>query len=176
MVFSFFHKFAPKALLVSAMPLALGILGTFLSWLTKTDIGFIFPNPSQIAWAALVGLVIISVTALGARTFVQLRRVLDWIFFPEDIWTLLLISSSFSLGEEIFFRGFLQSNLGLLLTSLIFSLCHFRTSVYPLVFVPATFLLGLIFGQSYLSTASIFVPMAIHFLVLFGLGVVHRRI
>jgi len=175
MKFFFLHRFAPKNLLIS-VPSVLGILGVFLSRLTKINIGFVFPNPPQIMWAVLVGLAISLIVALGARIFVQLRWVLDWVFeeFPEEVWALLLISGLVSLGEELFFRGFLQPHLGLLMTSLVFSIYHFRINVNSLVIVPATFLLGLIFGQAYLSTANIFAPMIIHFLVLFGLGVVYQ--
>lgn len=175
MMFSFLHRFAPKTLLVSVQPV-LGIGGILLSLLTKTNIGFVFPSPLQITWAVLAGLVVLLIVALSARMFVQLRWILDWMFeeFPKGVWALLPIFALISLGEELFFRGFLQPNLGLLATSLVFSIYHLRINTSSLVVVPATFLLGLVLGQVYLSTTSIFVPLIIHFLVLVGLGVIHQ--
>lgn len=168
-------KFAPRSLLILVPPI-LGVGGVVLSQLTGTNIGFAFPSLLQIAWSVLLGLLFSSAIFLGARVFIRLNLVLDWVFedLPKQVWALLLISGLVSLGEELFFRGFLQPNLGLLATSLAFSVYHLRTSFKSLVVVPFTFFLGLVFGQSYLSTASIFVSTTIHFLVLSGLGIIYR--
>lgn len=174
--FSFLGKFAPKNLMVFVQ-LVLSIGWFFLSRLTKTNIAFAVPGFLQIIWSIMLGLLISSVAFWGARVFVQFKRVLDWIFeeFSEEddwLWVLLAMAVFISVGEELFFRGFLQPNLGLLITSFVFSLFHFRTNVKSMVVMPFAFFLGLIFGQSYLLTENIFIPMVIHFSVLFSLGVI----
>lgn len=140
---------------------------------------FAVPGFLQIVWSLTLGLLISSIAFWGARVFVQLKWVLDWIFgeFSEEddwLWILLVMPAFISIGEELFFRGFLQPNLGLLITSFVFSLFHFRTDVKSVMVMPFAFFLGLIFGQSYLLTANIFIPMLVHFSVLFSLGLTYQ--
>lgn len=65
------------------------------------------------------------------------------------------------LGEEIFFRGFLQPRLGNLLTSTVFALPHFGYgSVSEVVVV---FALSLCLGALYRWTRNLWAPVAAHF-------------
>jgi membrane protease YdiL (CAAX protease family) len=87
------------------------------------------------------------------------------------------------IGEEIFFRGYMQGNLekilklkktfkpnkkaagvAVFLTALLFSISHFKVeSVSPNIF-PATFVFGLAYGGLMAVTKSITFPIALHML------------
>ena len=83
---------------------------------------------------------------------------------------LLALALAAALGEEVFFRGFLQSllvarlgGLGLLAQALLFALLHpapLRAYAYPLY----TALAGLLFGLAYLYTGSLVPGVLAHFL------------
>lgn len=73
----------------------------------------------------------------------------------------LLLAVSSGLGEELFFRGFLQPRLGILLTSVIFALAHLNYgSVSEVVVV---FALSLALGYAYRATGNLWTPVAAHF-------------
>lgn len=72
------------------------------------------------------------------------------------------IAVASSLGEEVFFRGFLQPRIGLLAQAVVFSLAHLNyANVLELV---VTFALGLAFGLMRQKTGSLWAPIAAHFL------------
>lgn len=86
---------------------------------------------------------------------------------PVQIF-LLFLSVSFvpALSEEILFRGFMirslrifRTSLAVLMSALAFALMHFSVTGFPLFFV-----CGLILGMAYVSTGSLAVAVAVHFL------------
>ncbi len=109
----------------------------------------------------------------GAKNVYFFR--LDPYFFLSPI--LLLITS---LGEEIFWRGYIQRALtnkfknGIIFTSIIYSLIHIPTQNFPLIF--AALVAGLYWGFLYEKTGSLWLVISSHFIwtelifVLFPLG------
>ncbi len=77
---------------------------------------------------------------------------------PIDI---LLISVSSGFCEEVFFRGILQSQFGLLIASLIFALLHFPGKKF-IFYVVWSFLAGLLFGFLTDYYHSLWVAIAAH--------------
>ncbi|MBQ3489602.1 MAG: CPBP family intramembrane metalloprotease [Clostridia bacterium] len=86
---------------------------------------------------------------------------------PVQIF-LLFLSVSFvpAVAEEILFRGFLvrslrvfRISLSVLMSAIAFGLIHFSVTGFPLFFV-----CGLILGMAYVSTGSLTVSVAVHFL------------
>jgi membrane protease YdiL (CAAX protease family) len=71
------------------------------------------------------------------------------------------LSAGSALGEEVFFRGYLQPRVGLLVTSLVFALAHF--SYASVSEVAAVFLLALALGGLYRWTGNLWAPIAAHF-------------
>jgi membrane protease YdiL (CAAX protease family) len=83
------------------------------------------------------------------------------------IINLIMIAGLAAFGEELLFRSVLQSflvkkcknaHIGILITSIIFSLIHF--DIYG--FLPRL-VLGLILGYMFYYSRSIWIPMAMHF-------------
>jgi hypothetical protein len=63
-------------------------------------------------------------------------------------------------GEEVFFRGMLQSELGLIPTAIIFALLHFGRGFE--LFSVWALLEGLVFGWLYQVTGNLVVPIIVH--------------
>jgi membrane protease YdiL (CAAX protease family) len=86
---------------------------------------------------------------------------------PTQIFLLFLsVSIVPALAEEVLFRGFMirslrvfRRSLCILMSALAFALMHFSVTGFPLFFV-----CGLILGMAYVSTGSLSVSVAIHFL------------
>lgn len=71
------------------------------------------------------------------------------------------LSVASAVGEEVFFRGFLQPRMGLAATAVVFALAHFSyASVSEVVVV---FLLALTLGVLYKRTGNLWAPIATHF-------------
>jgi membrane protease YdiL (CAAX protease family) len=95
------------------------------------------------------------------------RRVIVPLFAETPVWELLVISAAAGWGEELLFRGLLQTLvsdwtghawLGLLVASLLFGLVHPMSVTY---FVVAT-LIGFYLGWLLLATDNLLVPMIAH--------------
>ena len=72
-----------------------------------------------------------------------------------------LLAVGSGLGEELFFRGFLQPRFGILATSIVFSLAHLNYgSVSEVVVV---FVLSLALGLAYKLTGNLWTAVAAHF-------------
>jgi CAAX protease family protein len=102
-----------------------------------------------------------------------IHATLDAMITTQSVWTLVLISITavvvVPIGEELLFRGFLQSALqewfgkwtGLVVCALIFGTAHAATSVAAIL---PMFALGLILGIIYNHTKSLLAPVTLHIL------------
>lgn len=69
-----------------------------------------------------------------------------------------------ALAEEFLFRGILQPELGIWVTSILFTAIHYR--YYRKVFILIeVFLMGMILGTAFQLTSLLWVPAACHFIV-----------
>jgi uncharacterized protein len=89
------------------------------------------------------------------------------LFANTTTWQFLVISALAGLGEELFFRGWLQTWIGysflgdygaLIIVSIIFGLCHAMTWIY---FILATGI-GLYLGWLLLNTQNLAQPIIVH--------------
>ncbi len=104
--------------------------------------------------------------AFFARLRKLVRETLVSLFASCSLPELLLISIMAGIGEEVFFRGFLQGSLArvvnpwiaLALVSALFGLAHYVSLSYAIT----TGLLGVYMGALLLLTGNLFVAMAVH--------------
>lgn len=81
-----------------------------------------------------------------------------------------------SVGEEIFFRGFLHSWVGLVASSVIFGLCHIAPDrrLWPWPFLATA--MGFAFGWLFEYTGDVLAPVLAHFVINFvSLTLMRRR-
>jgi len=71
------------------------------------------------------------------------------------------LSTGSALGEEVFFRGFLQPRVGVVATAVVFALAHFSYASASEVIV--VFLLALTLGLLYKKTGNLWAAIAAHF-------------
>lgn len=91
------------------------------------------------------------------------------VFQKRSLLQIALIAAVVAVGEEILFRGVIQTHMGLILSSLIFAFVHYRYLFNWFLFVNITGLSFLI-GFIYLQTGNILVTIFMHFLIDFLLG------
>jgi len=126
------------------------------------------PGGRQLVWlipaGALIGV------SLGFVEYVILRPAPTYghVTAVEIVVNLLYMLFFVGLGEELLFRGFIQSDLsrlfgwrwGLVLASLLFSIMHLTWRSVPELFF--VFVAGLIFGSLYLKTRGLYLSILVH--------------
>lgn len=88
----------------------------------------------------------------------RLRQVLGSSVQSLTAIDIVLLSAVAGFAEELFFRGLLQSHLGVIGAAIVFGLLHALTPTY---FVMAT-VIGLYFGYLYEATGNLLIPMVSH--------------
>lgn len=120
------------------------------------------PNEDGLALGVALGLAIAALSIGSLALAARVPALGGWTSFvhgtlgnvlgPTSLPALAVLAVSAGLGEEVFFRGALQSAIGLVPTALIFGLAHVgipRRDALP--FFAYTVLVGLAFGVARLS-------------------------
>lgn len=121
--------------------------------------------------------------------FIVLINILLSIFLPKDLLDdggineklfrdrkvseIFFIAMFVALAEELLFRGAIQTQLGFIVTSIIFALVHIRYLRKPFLFFPVliiSFYLGYIFE----ITQNLLITIVAHFIIDFLLGLFIR--
>lgn len=93
------------------------------------------------------------------------------IFKNRSVVQIMLIAAMVAISEEILFRGIIQTNTGLLLSSLIFAVVHYRYLFNWFLFTNII-LLSFLIGYIYMVTNNLLVTIVMHFLIDFILGLI----
>lgn len=91
------------------------------------------------------------------------------IFKNKTILQIALIAAMVAISEEILFRGIIQTNAGLMITSIIFAVVHYRYLFNWFLFVNII-LLSFFIGYIYMQTDNLLVTIVMHFIIDFLLG------
>jgi len=83
------------------------------------------------------------------------------LFAQLTLSDILLIAASTGFCEEIFFRGILQSQIGILAASILFGMIH-CASLVMLPYAIWTFAAGIFLGYLYVWTGSLWAPICAH--------------
>ncbi len=150
-------------------------------WLGHNPLARFAWNQADALWGALAAVPMILLFLLTLRSPIgPLREIKSFCedeFIPllaGSAWSdMALIALSAGVGEEMLFRGVLQSSLtawlgagwGLVIASLLFGLLH----PISLPYVVVTSVLGLYLGAAYLLTGNLLVVMVTHSLYDFAL-------
>ncbi len=103
---------------------------------------------------------------LGKIKMLLEREVIP-MFRHLDAMAILLIALLSGVGEELFFRGVLQANLGLWLASFIFGAAHIWKKEAIVYGVYAS-LIGIVFGWCYQWRGNLWIPILAHTVNNFG--------
>jgi membrane protease YdiL (CAAX protease family) len=157
----------------------LAVLAVMLAWLFRVPLGdLIAPWGLPLLWAAVRGLVVtLPMLAIfwwlmhwDRPTLRRLREQVRWLIgemFPDAYLSqFALVALLAGVGEELLFRGVIQSLLvgwttpliGLLITSVLFGAAHALSKLY---FALAT-LIGVYFGWLVLRYDDLVAPMVAH--------------
>ncbi len=96
------------------------------------------------------------------------------LFSKRKGWEILFIAAIVATCEEILFRGIIQTHFGLVISSIIFALIHYRYLFNWFLFLNIT-LLSFLIGVIYEWTENLLVTIAMHFVIDSLLGFIIKR-
>lgn len=161
-------------ILIEAMVL---ILATAWSWLAKIELLPVFSkvDPLQLAAGLGTGFLLSLTSIASARLALALRDkfkffdiylelindVMAPVFSKFLFRDIVLIALASGFCEEVFYRGVLQNQFGILIASIVFGLCHFAGKRYLFYAIWAA-LAGALFGYMIILTGSLWPPILAH--------------
>jgi membrane protease YdiL (CAAX protease family) len=142
-----------------------------LLWAAISDIPFSFSFKNNYLFFMSILLTLI-ITAMTILFSVYVKKYSRWaslleaaiynVFGPLEKSTIAFLALLSSVGEEFFFRGVLQPEIGYIFTSIIFGSIHF---IPQKVFLPWTIfaiIMGFILGWLYLYSDNLIFPIITH--------------
>jgi membrane protease YdiL (CAAX protease family) len=96
------------------------------------------------------------------------------LFSKRKGWEIIFIAAIVSASEEILFRGVIQTHFGLIISSVIFALIHYRYLFNWFLFLNIT-LLSFFIGVIYEWTGNLLVTIVMHFIIDALLGFIIKR-
>ncbi|WP_163101029.1 CPBP family intramembrane glutamic endopeptidase [Peribacillus alkalitolerans] len=129
-------------------------------------------------FGGLSGLLIVSIDILFMKILPERyhddgginKRIFGSLSYPKIITVAFIVA----VAEEVLFRGVLQSTFGLILTSIIFSIVHYRYLFNWFLFINIV-LLSFFIGFLFEWTGNLNVTIFAHFLIDCILGIIIRR-
>lgn len=91
------------------------------------------------------------------------------IFRNKNIFQIFIITAFVAVSEEILFRGIIQTHTGLIISSVVFALVHYRYLFNWFLFLNIIFL-SFVIGYIYMKTGNLAVTIIMHFIIDFLLG------
>ncbi len=150
------------------------ILGIFLfdSFLAFFDL-FHFTDSNILLFGAGAGLAVVMTDLILMKLLPDKwyddGGLNERIFKKRSFVEIAALAAVVATGEEILFRGVIQTHFGLIAASLIFALVHYRYLFQFFLFINVTGLSFLI-GFIYLQTGNLAVTIVMHFIIDFLLG------
>jgi len=127
------------------------------------------PTPlSALLFGALLGLGGVGLSYVMERTVEGVRHLgerFGMILAGVGVKEALLLALFSSVGEEVLFRGCLQSELGLLPATLLFALVHVGPERVYLWWTGSAFVFGLGLGVLYDVQGGLLAPIVMHFVI-----------
>jgi membrane protease YdiL (CAAX protease family) len=132
----------------------------------------VLPSVARLAMSPAIGLAVGLVVVFLSRYAthrLEWARVLHREFHSvvheltsKEIFLLAVFSSA---GEELFFRGALLPQVGLVLSSLLFGVLHVRPGLRFLPWTLMSLIVGLVLGEMYLRLGDLGGPIVAHFTI-----------
>ena len=171
LIFSLY--FTQMVLITIAFILGLFLFNSLSHFLTLFTI--LDPNIFIIGGTAGIIVVLVDVIfmKLLPKNYYDDGGLNERIFQNLPFYHIAVIAAVVAIGEEILFRGVIQTHFGMIASSLLFALVHYRYLFHWFLFVniiALSFLIGFI----YLQTGNLLVTIFMHFLVDFLSGSIIR--
>ncbi len=166
--------FSQLLFLIVALIISFFLFSSFSNWLDL----FYWDAHDIIVFGGLSSVAIVLVNIVLYKVFppsyLDDGGINQKIFTNQSVWNILWLTLLIAISEEALFRGVLQTTFGYIPASIIFAVVHIRYLTKPVLLI-AVVAMSFYLGYTYELTNNLFVPMMIHFLIDFLLGLYIRN-
>jgi len=165
----------PRALRPGAVLLFYGLMaGVALAWTSAVEVNLMVPGPAvsplwvQASSGAGVGLAVVLASRWASFRLEWAKRLnaeFSAILGPLSTSDVFFLAAGSALGEEMLFRGAMQSSLGYVVASIVFGLAHLppRRDVWP--WTAWAVIAGFALGGLVWATGTLLAPIVAHFTI-----------
>ena len=135
---------------------------------------FSMPRFSEVCFGVLLSQLLFVCNSVIAQFALSNKKSLIYEFLNEMIFPIVgsltvgsafLVSLAAGVGEELFFRGFLQPKIGIVATSILFGVVHFLFNIRKYFLIMVLYIMiGFLFGAVYELFDSLWAPVIFHVL------------
>jgi uncharacterized protein len=170
-----FHLYGTQLLLLLISSI-LGVIlfdnkASFIQLYDWTDYPAIFLVGGGVGLAVVI--IDMLLTKMLPESFYDDGGLNERIFQKRGILHIAIISFLVAFSEELLFRGVLQTHFGIIVSSSLFALVHYRYLFNWFLFMNIT-LLSFLIGYIYMVTGNLIVTVFMHFVIDFLLGIMIR--
>jgi len=97
----------------------------------------------------------------------DLEKVFADLLTPLPLLQIFLIAAFSSIGEELFFRGAVQNQFGIIIASILFGLVHLPIDKKMVPWTLMAMAMGFVLGGLYMYSGNLLAPITLHFLINF---------
>lgn len=164
-----------NSLLISSFLVEGVLAGIFFIWANLKEYKMIpWPNPDEILIGVFLCLPLFLINYLlfgplsykvpALKTCYEFKdKIVRPLAESLNYKSSLFIAAFAAIGEELFFRGFIQTELGIVVASLLFSLLHFGPAAKRYAFIAFLyFLIGIYFGVIVQFFGSLWIAIITH--------------
>ncbi|KON87197.1 membrane protein [Sporosarcina globispora] len=170
-----FHLYLTQVLLLSISLILSFIL--FNSFEEFQDL-FVFPDKNILVFGVAAGAAVVLIDLVLMKNLPHEMYddggLNEKIFQTRNFLHIAFIAAVVAFSEELLFRGVIQTHFGLVFSSIIFALVHYRYLFNWFLFVNII-TLSFFIGYIYHITNNLLVTIVMHFLIDFLLGVLIRK-
>jgi len=156
---------------------SLALVAGLWDWLSRGHFFYSFKESSiGSPWAwflSFLFVVLYFFISIALTRWTDWGRTLDTVFSriltPISYLQILILALLSGIVEEWFFRGVLLSHFGIVLSSILFGLCHLIPQPKIWVWSVWSLAMGLFFGLVYRTTESLWICIFIHTMINFSL-------
>lgn len=139
-------------------------------WAYFAKIEWVFWGTKGLIWAYLFALMVFVISlqvSLKTQWAKKMEELFSSFLTPLSHSQIFVLSLASSIGEEMFFRGVLQNQFGIIPASLIFGLFHFPIEKILIPWTLSAIIMGFLLGGLYWHAGNLLAPVMLHFLINF---------
>lgn len=144
----------------------LALLG--IVWIQWGNLEVRFFGTSGIFLATAIGFMVFILSNIITQKMSwaqKLEQLFVKLLTPMSLPMIMTLSLFSAIGEEIFFRGAIQNQFGIIASSLLFGLVHFPIEKTMIPWTLSATIMGFVLGGLYLYAGHLLAPITLHFVI-----------
>lgn len=153
----------PKVVLIYAILSTLALAWIYFAHLDVTFLGI--KGIPEAAFLAFLLFILSALLTIHISWAQKLEEFFAQIVTPLTFPVIFILALCSSVGEELFFRGALQNQFGLVTASIVFGLVHIPWNKLMIPWTLMAMTMGFVLGGLYIYSENLLAPIFLHFTI-----------